>query len=44
MTGPLYKLGRACARWRFVVLGLWLVLVVALVIIAVRPAPRRPTT
>ncbi len=32
MTGLLYRLGRACARWRFVVLGLWLVLVVALVI------------
>ncbi len=23
MTGLLYRLGRACARWRFVVLGLW---------------------
>ena len=34
MTGLLYGLGRACARWRFVVLGLWLVLVVALVIVA----------
>jgi RND superfamily putative drug exporter len=34
MTGLLYRLGRACARWRFVVLGLWLVLVVALVIAA----------
>ena len=34
MTGPLYKLGHACARWRFVVLGLWPVLVVALVIVA----------
>src|SRR5688572_6244436 len=32
MTGLLYGLGRACARWRFVVLGLWVVLVVALVI------------
>ncbi|MBD0283466.1 MAG: MMPL family transporter [Thermoleophilaceae bacterium] len=32
MTGLLYGLGHACARWRFVVLGLWLVLVVALVI------------
>src|SRR5215211_6410195 len=32
MTGLLYGLGRACARWRFVVLGLWLVLVVGLVI------------
>src|SRR5688572_29932444 len=34
MTGLLYGLGRACARWRFVVLGLWLVLVVGLVIAA----------
>ena len=34
MTGLLYRLGHACARWRFVVLGLWLVLVVALVIAA----------
>ena len=32
MTGLLYRLGRACARWRFVVLGLWVVLVVGLVI------------
>ena len=34
MTGLLYKLGHACARWHFVVLGLWLVLVVALVVVA----------
>jgi putative drug exporter of the RND superfamily len=34
MTGLLYKLGHACARWRFAVLGLWLVLVVALVVVA----------
>jgi putative drug exporter of the RND superfamily len=34
MTGLLYGLGRACARWHFVVLGLWLVLVLALVIAA----------
>jgi putative drug exporter of the RND superfamily len=34
MTGLLYKLGHACARWRFVVLGLWVVLVVALVVVA----------
>ena len=34
MTRLLYGLGHACARWRFVVLGLWLVLVVALVISA----------
>jgi putative drug exporter of the RND superfamily len=34
MTGLLYGLGRACARWRFVVLGLWVVLVVALAIVA----------
>jgi putative drug exporter of the RND superfamily len=34
MTGLLYGLGRACARWRFVVLGLWVVLVVALVVAA----------
>src|SRR5919198_6764279 len=32
MTRMLYGLGRACARWRFVVLGLWLVLIVGLVI------------
>jgi putative drug exporter of the RND superfamily len=34
MTGLLYRLGRACARWRFVVLGLWVVLVVALIVAA----------
>jgi putative drug exporter of the RND superfamily len=34
MTGLLYKLGHACARWRFVVLALWVVLIVALVIAA----------
>ena len=34
MTGLLYGLGRACARWRFVVLGLWVVLLVALVVVA----------
>jgi putative drug exporter of the RND superfamily len=34
MTRMLYGLGHACARWRFVVLGLWLVLVVGLVIAA----------
>jgi putative drug exporter of the RND superfamily len=34
MTGLLYKLGHACARWRFVVLGLWVVLIVGLVIAA----------
>jgi putative drug exporter of the RND superfamily len=34
MTGLLYKLGHACARWRFAVLGLWLVLVVTLVVAA----------
>jgi RND superfamily putative drug exporter len=34
MTGLLYGLGRACARWHFVVLGLWAVLVVGLVIAA----------
>src|SRR4029453_1482101 len=32
MTRMLYGLGHACARWRFVVLGLWLVLVVGVVI------------
>jgi RND superfamily putative drug exporter len=36
MTRMLYGLGRACARWRFVVLGLWVVLIVALVIAAGR--------
>ena len=45
MTRLLYGLGRVCARWRFVVLGLWLVLVVALVIVArSRPARTPPTT
>jgi putative drug exporter of the RND superfamily len=34
MTRMLYGLGRLCARWRFVVLGLWLVMIVALVISA----------
>jgi putative drug exporter of the RND superfamily len=34
MTGLLYKLGHACARWRFVVLGLWLVVLVGLVVAA----------
>jgi RND superfamily putative drug exporter len=34
MTRLLYGLGRACARWRFVVLALWLVLIVGLVISA----------
>ena len=34
MTRLLYALGRACARWRFVVLALWLVLIVGLVISA----------
>ena len=32
MTRLLYGLGHACARWRFVVLGLWVVLIVGLVI------------
>jgi putative drug exporter of the RND superfamily len=40
MTGLLYKLGHACARWRFVVLGLWAVLVVALVIVASQAGSR----
>jgi RND superfamily putative drug exporter len=34
MTGLLYRLGHACARWRFVVLGIWIVLIVGLVIAA----------
>jgi RND superfamily putative drug exporter len=34
MTGLLYKLGHACSRWRFVVLGLWVVMLLALVIVA----------
>src|SRR3712207_4210658 len=34
MTRMLYRLGHACARWRFVVLGVWLVMIVALVISA----------
>jgi putative drug exporter of the RND superfamily len=36
MTRMLYGLGHACARWRFVVLGLWVVLIVALVVAAGR--------
>src|SRR5262245_9221822 len=42
MTGLLYGLGRACARWRFVVLGLWLVLLVALVIAANQAGSNTP--
>jgi RND superfamily putative drug exporter len=34
MTRLLYGLGRVCARWRFVVLGAWVVLVVAVVVAA----------
>jgi RND superfamily putative drug exporter len=34
MTRMLYGLGHACARWRFVVLGVWLVLIVAVVVSA----------
>ena len=34
MTGLLYKLGRACARWHIVVLVLWAVLIVGLVVAA----------
>jgi putative drug exporter of the RND superfamily len=34
MTRLLYGLGHVCARWRFVVLGLWVILIVALVISA----------
>ncbi len=34
MTGLLYGLGRFCVRRRFVVLGLWFVLAVALVVVA----------
>jgi putative drug exporter of the RND superfamily len=34
MTGLLYRLGHACARWRFVVLALWVVMIVALVVVA----------
>jgi putative drug exporter of the RND superfamily len=34
MTGLLYGLGRACARFRFVVLGFWVVLVVGLAVAA----------
>jgi RND superfamily putative drug exporter len=36
MTRMLYGLGHACARWRFVVLGLWVVLIVGLVVAAGR--------
>ena len=34
MTGLLYKLGRLCARWRFIVLPFWAVLIVAIVVAA----------
>ena len=34
MTGLLYKLGHLCARWRFVVLLIWLVLIVGVVVAA----------
>src|SRR4051795_4645128 len=34
MTGPLYALGRLCVRHRFAVLALWLVVVVALALLA----------
>jgi putative drug exporter of the RND superfamily len=34
MTGLLYKLGHFCARWRFVVLPIWIVLIVGLVVAA----------
>src|SRR5512132_412410 len=34
MTRLLYGLGRVCARWRFLVLGAWIVLVVGVVVAA----------
>ena len=34
MTGLLYKLGHLCARWRFVVLPIWVALIVAIVVAA----------
>ena len=34
MTNLLYKLGHLCARWRFVVLPIWAVLIVAIVVAA----------
>jgi RND superfamily putative drug exporter len=34
VTKLLYKLGHACSRWRFVILPLWVVLIVALVVSA----------
>src|SRR3954471_23340264 len=34
MTGPLYALGRLCARHRWVVMLVWLVIVVAVVVVA----------
>ena len=40
MTGLLYKLGHVCTRWRFVVIGLWIVLVVGLVIAASQAGSR----
>ena len=34
MTGVLYRLGKACARRRFVVLGIWLVIAIGLVAVS----------
>jgi RND superfamily putative drug exporter len=34
MTSLLYKLGHLCARWRFVVLPIWIVLIVGVVVAA----------
>ena len=34
MTGLLYKIGHLCARWRFVVLPIWLALIVGVVVAA----------
>src|SRR5512132_2268218 len=34
MTGFLYGLGRLCARWRFVVIPIWVVLIVGVVVAA----------
>ena len=34
MAAPLYRLGRACIRWRYAVVGIWVVAVVVLVLVA----------
>ena len=36
MTGPLYRLTKACVRYRWTVLGVWLVLVAGVALLALR--------